>query len=135
MRDPYEVLGAPHSATAEEIKRRFRALAKQWHPDRHNGSKEAEEKFKEILSAYRAISNPEEARTSGAWTPPRDWCKPQGLSFMDIIKTVVDIFGAAAAMQMASVKEEGQSDLISELFASVRARRTRPKDLFEEILG
>ncbi len=58
-RDYYEVLGVPRTATEEEIKKAYRKLALQYHPDRNPGDKEAEEKFKEIAEAYAVLSDPE----------------------------------------------------------------------------
>ncbi|MBQ6374372.1 MAG: DnaJ domain-containing protein [Clostridia bacterium] len=55
MRDPYSVLGVSPTATEDEIKKAYRALAKKYHPDVNNGSNEAELKMKEINEAYSAI--------------------------------------------------------------------------------
>jgi molecular chaperone DnaJ len=55
-RDYYEVLGIPREATPEQLKRAFRKLAFQYHPD-HNDGKEAEARFKEINEAYEILSN------------------------------------------------------------------------------
>ena len=57
MRDPYEVLGVSRDATDEEIKKAYRKLAKQYHPDVNPGNKQAEEKMKEVNAAYDAIKN------------------------------------------------------------------------------
>ena len=54
----YETLGVAESAGADEIKKAFRALAKKYHPDRNNGDKSAETKFKEISEAYDTLSDP-----------------------------------------------------------------------------
>ena len=51
-RDYYEVLGVAKNAEAAEIKKAYRKLALQYHPDRNPGDKEAEEKFKEAAEAY-----------------------------------------------------------------------------------
>ena len=57
MRDPYEVLGVSRDADDEEIKKAYRRLAKQYHPDVNPGDKQAEAKMKEINAAYDAIKS------------------------------------------------------------------------------
>ena len=52
MRDPYEVLGVDKSATQDELKRAYRKLAKEYHPDLNSGDEEASEKLKEINEAF-----------------------------------------------------------------------------------
>ncbi len=58
-RDFYEVLGLQKGASDDEIKKAFRKMAKQYHPDLHPGDKEAEQKFKEINEAYGVLSDPD----------------------------------------------------------------------------
>ena len=58
-KDYYEVLGVARSVTQEEIKKAYRKLALQHHPDKHKGDKKAEEKFKEIGEAYEVLSDPQ----------------------------------------------------------------------------
>ena len=58
--DYYEILGVSKNTSPEELKRAYRKMALQWHPDKHQGDKKvAEEKFKEINEAYEILSNPE----------------------------------------------------------------------------
>ena len=57
MRDPYEVLGVSRDASDDDIKKAYRKLAKQYHPDVNPGDRAAEEKMKEINAAYDAIKN------------------------------------------------------------------------------
>ena len=58
-RDYYEVLGLKKGASEEEIKKAYRKLAKQYHPDLHPGDKEAEAKFKEVNEAAQVVGDPE----------------------------------------------------------------------------
>ena len=56
-KDYYEVLGVPRSASSDDIKKAYRKLAMQYHPDRNPGDKTAEEKFKEAAEAYDILSD------------------------------------------------------------------------------
>ena len=62
QRDYYEVLGVGRDATAEGIKRAYRQLAAQHHPDRNPGDPRAEERFKELSEAYSVLIDPEKRR-------------------------------------------------------------------------
>src|SRR5690349_2257847 len=57
-KDYYEVLGVPRTASDEEIKKAFRKLARQYHPDVAKDKKRAEEKFKEVNEAYEVLGDP-----------------------------------------------------------------------------
>ncbi len=63
QRDYYEVLGVAKNASEDEIKKAFRRLAMKHHPDRHQGDKAEEEKFKEIQQAYEILSDSQKRAT------------------------------------------------------------------------
>ena len=66
-KDPYEVLGVSRNASDEDIKKAYRKLAKQYHPDMHPGDAEAAKKMNEINAAYEQIKNPQKAQTASGY--------------------------------------------------------------------
>ncbi len=62
QKDYYRVLGVPEAATADEIKKAYRRLAKKFHPDRNQGDKAASERFKEISEAHSVLSDAEKRK-------------------------------------------------------------------------
>jgi DnaJ-class molecular chaperone len=62
LKDPYQILGVARTASAEEIRKAYRQLAKKLHPDLNPGDKHAEERFKEVSAANDLLSDPEKRR-------------------------------------------------------------------------
>ena len=82
IKDYYKTLGVGKDAKTDAIKSAYRKLAKEHHPDRNKGSKEAERKFAEINEAYEVLGNDEnrrkydqltEQQRSGKYTPPQGY--------------------------------------------------------------
>jgi len=125
---PYEVLGVKPAASAEEIRKVYRQLAKQFHPDLNPGKPAAEERFKAISAAYDLLSDPEkrarydrgEIDESGAERPPRSYYR-----------------GYAEGAEGRKYQPEGEMDLgdLEDLFAAFgsagRGRRGRGGEGFK----
>ncbi len=62
VNNPYEVLGVAPTASADEIKKAYRRLARKLHPDLNPGDKAGEEKFKDVANAYRLLGDPEKRK-------------------------------------------------------------------------
>ncbi len=124
--DFYKVLGVSKSASEKDIKKAFKRLAKQYHPDRNQGDTKAEDRFKEISEAYQVLSDPEkkkqydrvgQAGAQGAhgfhgWQPgqggPRShrWSSASGAPGVDL------------------------NDIFSQLFGGDRNNGSRPEEFF-----
>jgi DnaJ-class molecular chaperone len=78
-KDYYKVLGVTRGASAEEMKKAFRKLARKYHPDVNPGDKKAEEKFKEINEAYEVLSDADKRKKYDTLGP--NWQEQFGPSF------------------------------------------------------
>ena len=99
-RDYYEVLGVSKGASAEEIKKAYRKMAIQYHPDKNPGDAAAEEKFKEAAEAYEVLSSPEKRQKYDqfghqAFGAGSGGFGGGGMNMDDIFSHFGDIFGDA----------------------------------------
>jgi molecular chaperone DnaJ len=98
-RDYYEVLGVDKSAGEEDLKKAYRKLAVRYHPDKNQGDKAAEEKFKELSEAYEALSDPQKRaaydQMGHAAFDNRSRGRPGG--FHDAADIFREVFGGAGA--------------------------------------
>lgn len=104
MSDYYQLLGVARDASTEEIKKAYRKLALEYHPDRNKGSKEAEERFKEVTEAYEVLRDSEKRAMydrygkqgvrgagAGAGAP--------GFDFSDAIEVFMRDFGGFSGLE------------------------------------
>jgi curved DNA-binding protein len=121
FQDYYEVLGVSRTATADDIKKAYRKLARKYHPDVNPGDTTAEEKFKQVGEAYAVLSDPEKRQRydqlgenwkAGAdFTPPPGW-EGGRVEYGDF----GDLFGAGRG-------SGGFSDFFEALFGARRGAR------------
>ncbi len=93
--DYYEILGVSKSASEEEIKKAYRKLAIKYHPDKNPGDNAAEEKFKEISSAFEILKDPEKRRKYDQFGPDafRGGGSTGGVDPFDLFR---DVFGGGS---------------------------------------
>jgi molecular chaperone DnaJ len=98
-RDYYEVLGVPKGASKDEIKKAYRKMAIQYHPDKNPGDHTAEEKFKEAAEAYEVLSNDQKRsrydQFGHAGMGNGGGFSGHGMTMEDIFSSFGDIFGDA----------------------------------------
>ncbi|WTW96360.1 molecular chaperone DnaJ [Streptomycetaceae bacterium NBC_01309] len=129
-KDFYKVLGVPKDAGTAEIKKAYRKLAREYHPDANKGDAKAEERFKEISEAYDVLADEkrrkeyDEARTlfgNGGFRPPGG-AGAGGFPF-----DLGDLFGQAGGPGQPPGGAGGIGDLFGGLFGRAGARQAPPR--------
>ena len=116
-RDYYEVLGVARAADGSEIKKAYRRLAMEYHPDRNAGDKQAEERFKELAEAYEVLSSDDKRQLYdrfGHEGPARAGFSGFG-GVEDILSHFADLFGGAFAGGGRGARVAEGADLEAEL--------------------
>src|SRR5882757_3657605 len=105
-RDYYDILGVAKGANADDIKKAYRKMAIKYHPDKNEGDKEAEEKFKEAAEAYEVLSSPEKRQrydqfghAANASSPNGGGYGAGGMDMNDIFSQFGDIFGGGSPFE------------------------------------
>ena len=111
MRDYYEILGVGRDADTDVVKKAYRQLALQFHPDRNNGSREAEEKFKEATQAYEVLRDPEKRaaydRYGEAGVRGRAGPAYGGFDFSDALEIFMRDFGGFGMEDLFGARGQG----------------------------
>jgi len=129
-KDYYEVLGVSENASADEIKKAYRGLAKKYHPDANPNNKPAEEKFKGISEAYYVLSDPKKRREYDAYKRSgfsqgyggggaQGFQGAQGFNFDEILRAfrgAQDVGGSGVRFRART--SGGFEDIFSDLFSS-----------------
>ncbi len=113
QKDYYQILGVSRDASQEEIKRAYRRLARQYHPDVNKEDKNAEERFKEINEAYQVLSDPEKRRLYDLYGPEFNRVgagapEPGGFGFEDFpFSDLIDFFFGSSRPRERTIGEPG----------------------------
>ncbi len=110
-RDYYEVLGVTRNAGPEELKRAYRKLAMQFHPDRNDGDKNAEERFKEVGEAYAVLSDPERRQRYDSFGHAAEGMPDFGFSFDSAFDLFDMFFGGQAGRRRTRGGPQHGADL------------------------
>ena len=120
MADHYEVLGVSRTASQDEIKRAYRKLAREHHPDANSGDPAAEERFKEITHAYDVLSDPQKRQHYDAFGDARPGAQGFG-DFGGISDLFSAFFGGAAGGARTSTRG---GDVLAEVVLTLEEAAT-----------
>ena len=137
-KDYYKSLGVSDTASADEIKKVYRTLAKKYHPDANPNNKAAEEKFKEISEAYYVLNDPKKRADYDAFkrsgfrgagqSQGGGFAGAQGFDFEELLKAFRGGSGGARGFSFSSAggrggRVQGFEDILSEMFSGAGTGR------------
>jgi len=138
-KDLYERLGVQRKSSSEEIKSAYRRSALKYHPDRNPGSKEAEENFKAVATAYSVLSDPEKRKNYDLTSSFED--KINGMKIKDIIQFYARIFGDDLKVKedenfinIHGEKEETRGSILTGEIVDIKIIKPTPKKRGENSL-
>ena len=123
-KDYYQTLGVGENASADDIKKAYRMLAKKYHPDANPNNKSAEEKFKEISEAYYVLNDAKKKQEYDAYKKSgfsagggraSGWQGAQGFNFEEILRAARSAQGGGAHARFGG-SAHGFEDIFSNLF-------------------
>src|SRR5262249_32662155 len=123
-KDYYQILGVPRTASEAEIKKSFRKLAREYHPDVAKDKKKAEEKFKEINEAYEVLGDPAKRKKydelGANWKSGADFRPPPGWESFTGGRTYRGNRGTGSADYEFNFGGTGFSDFFEQIFGTRR---------------
>lgn len=135
-KDYYKILGVSERASQDEIKKAYRKLAKEYHPDKHAGDKKSEERFKDISDAYSILGNAEKRKKydmfrKNPWAGQGGFdsqdAGPGGFRFEFGGSNFDDIF--SSLFGVGNRKRAGFSNGFEDLFGGTRTRSFKGRDI------
>lgn len=123
-KDYYKVLGVSENASQDEIKKAYRKLAKEYHPDKHAGDKNAEERFKDISDAYSILGNAEKRKKYDMFRK-NPWASQGGHGFQ----------GAGPGGFHFEFGGSNLDDIFNNLFGGGGQKRSGFSGSFEDLFG
>ena len=139
QRDYYQTLGVSETATTDEIKKAFRRLAKQYHPDRNPNNPQAAERFKEISEAHDVLSDAEQRKKydqlrrygafAGSGAGGRGYGGPGGPG-EPVASALTSTFRTSGRSAGSAISSPRSSAGAARTVRSRRTRRSRPQSRF-----
>ena len=127
QKDYYTILGVAEKASEQEIKKAYRSLAKQWHPDKNPGNDSAETKFKEVSEAYEILGDADKRRRYDELRKYGSGQQPGSMSWEDFNSRFGGVRTDNAREFTWGFDGGGLNDVFADLFGGKKERRTKQR--------